>query len=93
MTIVLNHNKLSNIAVTSQLLEKQYVVMHDHDYAEFFYIINGRCKHLMNGVSDDIGIGDFFLLLPGHCHTFLEQSDDFMHRDVLVDLEIGRAHV
>ena len=91
MTIVLNHNKLSNIAVTSQLLEKQNVVMHDHDYAEFFYIINGRCKHLLNGSAADIGIGDFFLLLPGHCHTFLEQSDDFMHRDVLVSLDYFRS--
>lgn len=47
---------------------------HVHDFAEFIYIVSGKCFHYVNKIPFDAGKGDLIYIAPGETHAF--QSDD-----------------
>ena len=54
--------KTNQNVFTHVILNYEEPGMHGHDYIEFFYVIEGRCQHLLNGTSKLISSGDLFLL-------------------------------
>lgn len=81
--------KLGTLSVDnllSQITSKKITEPHDHDCAEFFYVIQGSAKHILDDSSEDISVGDAFMLVPGNKHCFADQSNDFLHRDILINL-------
>lgn len=59
---------------------------HTHDFAELFWIKEGRCLHVLNGRSMEISTNDFFIVKPSDCHSF-EMADDIGYK--LVNLAFG----
>lgn len=69
----------------SQITSKKIIEPHDHDCIEFFYVIQGTARHILNGIDSDIAVGDAFILTPGDKHCFTNQTDNFLHRDILIN--------
>lgn len=47
--------------------------IHDHDFYEINYVLEGGCKHLINNIPLDMTEGDATILRPGDTHGFLSQ--------------------
>ena len=60
--------------------------LHDHDFYEFFYLIDGKISHFVDGKKAHINSGDMFLVLKSKEHGFIREKDssDGSHRDILV---------
>lgn len=59
---------------------------HKHSFIEFFYVIEGECKHKINGKTERLAIGDAYLLFIGDRHSFHKDiSNSFLHRDIIID--------
>lgn len=48
--------------------------IHDHDFYEIAYVLEGSCKHQINDVPVEMAEGDATILRPGDTHGFLSQS-------------------
>ncbi|BDD04023.1 AraC family transcriptional regulator [Aureibacter tunicatorum] len=46
------------------------LLLHSHDYAEFFYVSSGKGIHLINGHENKIEQGSFCFIRPSDEHTF-----------------------
>lgn len=79
--------KLTTDDILSQITQKQNTRPHKHDCIEIFFVIQGSATHVLNRTSSKISVGDAFILMPNDKHWFSEQSDDFLHRDILISLE------
>ena len=42
---------------------------HSHDFVETFWVIEGQCTHIVNGVTEKLHEGDFFLMRPSDIHN------------------------
>ena len=84
-------NSLSTKEILSQITPKQKIQSHYHDCVEVFYVISGSAEHNLNNAAINVSAGDAFMLFPQDKHLFVAQSDDFLHRDVLINLEYFKA--
>lgn len=41
---------------------------HDHDFTEFTYILSGKGRYIVNGITYDVEAGDFIMCNPGVKH-------------------------
>ncbi len=58
---------------------------HNHNFYEFFYIVEGSVEHHFNGTVEKLEIGDMRLLKKSDFHYFIRNKDeDCIHRDILV---------
>ena len=58
--------------------------LHKHEFFEFFYVISGKCTHILNAQKEIIGVNDAYLLRPVDVHTFTDKNTtEFLHRDIL----------
>lgn len=78
---------LSDLLVYTQLIQAQSTLLHRHNFIEFFCVLNGSCTHVVNGEEKNLLPGDAFLLFPEDCHIMTNPSENFTHRDVLIDLK------
>ena len=46
------------------------VPVHDHDFAEVFWMESGNCHHLLNGAEHILHPNDFLLIMPEDLHGF-----------------------
>ena len=76
---------------THMILNYQDPGMHSHTFIEFFYVINGKCNHDLNGKTSPINSGDAFLLTPNDRHTFINLGAPFIHRDIMFKLDYFRS--
>lgn len=65
--------------------------LHYHDFIEFFYVVDGKCQHLLNGVQTKIASSDACLLTPNDVHMFENPSETFLHRDILFQTDYFRS--
>lgn len=91
-----NYNHANELFKTNQnvfthvILSYEEPGMHGHDYIEFFYVIEGRCQHLLNGTSKPISSGDLFLLTTNDVHNFKKINDNYVHRDIAFTVDFFR---
>ena len=58
--------------------------LHRHEFFEFFYVISGKCTHILNDKSEIVGVNDAYLLCLNDVHTFSSKNtSEFLHRDIL----------
>ena len=74
--------KPGNVVYT-HIIQFEKNPLHDHDYAEFFYVFEGRSTHLFNGRKTTISAGDACLIMPGVPHQFIGGDEKFLHRDII----------
>lgn len=65
--------------------------LHYHDFIEFFYVLDGQCSHLLDGIPTTITSGDTCLLTPNNVHFFENVSETFMHRDILLQTDYFKS--
>ncbi len=80
-------SKLTTDNILSQITPKQNTLPHKHDCVEVFFVIQGSATHVLNDTHSKISVGNAFILLPEDEHYFINQSDDFLHRDILINPE------
>src|SRR3954452_13530961 len=52
-----------------QVPELTSVAVHWHDYYELGYVLEGTCRHVVNGVEEELAPGSAFLLSPADFHA------------------------
>ena len=63
--------------------------VHDHDFFEIFYLIDGSISHCLNGVENTLNAGDVLFLNPEDVHSFLrEEGNTCTHRDIVIRKEL-----
>ena len=61
------------------------VYYHIHEYFEFFYVLEGKIEHFVNGYSEILQTGDIVYLRPQDIHTFKKIPDTYCsHRDIII---------
>lgn len=75
------------LEIATQIISNASCRPHNHDFYEFFYIINGNMEHSLNGDVRNLSRGDCILLSPNDTHAF-STHDDSMHRDLLVSCSL-----
>lgn len=77
-----------NFPIFTHIIEYETVLMHRHDYIEFFYVFEGTCTHILNNQRTQIHVGNAFLMTPNDRHRFIQtENSDFLHRDILIELD------
>lgn len=60
-------------------------VLHDHDFIEIFYIIDGKISHTFNeNETKTLKPGDMYLLLLNDKHIFNRDDSIATHRDIVI---------
>lgn len=49
---------------------------HSHAFIEFFYVLDGKINHILNGISSTLCAGDFALIDYGSIHHFSKSEDE-----------------
>lgn len=47
--------------------------IHDHNFYEINYVLEGGCSHIVNGIPIKMSVGDISILRPGDSHGFSSQ--------------------
>lgn len=55
---------------------ESFPLLHDHDYFEFFLIVEGSLKHHINGQKVILEKGHMVFIRPQDTHSFLKTKDD-----------------
>ncbi len=50
--------------------------IHKHEFFEFFFVTEGRCRHIIDDAKQTIADGDLILIKPGHSHGFEPFMDE-----------------
>lgn len=81
----------TRIIYTHVTLNHENPGVHYHDFIEFFYVLDGQCTHVQDGISTTITIGDACLLTPNNVHCFENASNTFLHRDILFQTDYFKS--
>ena len=81
----------NRIIYTHIILNNENPGLHRHDFIEFFYVLDGQCLHMLDGVPIKITSGDACLLTPNNVHSFQNNSDTFLHRDILFQTDYFKS--
>lgn len=67
----------------SRISVNEYTPLHRHSYIEFFYVLEGKGTHILNGERKTLTRGDSYLLHPNDVHGFPETDATlFRHTDI-----------
>ncbi|MSU35666.1 MAG: cupin domain-containing protein [Pedosphaera sp.] len=55
---------------------------------EFYYVLGGSGKAILNGIPHDLRVGDFLRLPPGATHGFITEADELL----MLDLHTPGSH-
>lgn len=59
----------------AQLRPGRPAALHDHDFFEMFWVLNGRVRHHLKDRHEDLTEGDLVLLAPGTAHGLQGRGD------------------
>ena len=77
------------IPFASKLTNTQDHYVHDHDFFEIFYLIDGAITHYLNGEETLLNAGDILFLNPDDVHAFVrEEGNTCTHRDIIIRKEL-----
>jgi len=75
---------LLNSQVSTHLIGFEANELHNHNFIEFSYVLQGTCTHNLNGTISVIKQGEAFLFVPSDYHQYINRhSEDFIHRDII----------
>jgi AraC-like DNA-binding protein len=64
------HDLLSDIGYLRQKSVRETYSYHTHDFFEFFFVLNGKAIHLINGEKQVISKGSFVFIRPKDAHQY-----------------------
>ncbi len=77
----------NDVGISTQLWHKGGAVKHNHEFYEIVYVIQGEIKHTLNGVSDNLTVGDLRLLTPTDVHEIFRPAD-CSQRDIFIKKDL-----
>lgn len=87
--IPINDQKIiisESIGFSMQLLNDRALPLHNHDYYEIFYVLDGEIQHTLNGNTQTLSIGDCYLITPLDSHAIVGNGSSL--RDFLISRTI-----
>lgn len=63
---------------------QSYPELHDHDYWEFFYVVQGNVVHETESGQQVLTAGMGYLVHPSDKHRFVEASDDYVQLNIAI---------
>lgn len=84
-------NHRNHKPISTQLIKFTNTKYHCHEFIEFFYVIDGKATHCLNGVKSVIKQGDAFLLLTDDSHSFEDGDKSFLHRDIMLKIDFFKS--
>lgn len=74
-----------------QLLNDPTLPIHNHDYYEIFYVLDGEVRHTLNGKTQNLSMGNCYLITPLDAHeisspTPSSQRDFLISRTIFEDI-------
>ncbi|AZQ63868.1 AraC family transcriptional regulator [Flammeovirga pectinis] len=88
-TFILHPNDVFHLARTT-IDQREDLLLHKHNYAEFFVVSEGTGVHLINGEKQQIQKGSFSFIRPDDVHTFIRTSKEGL---VITNLAIKTAYL
>lgn len=78
-----------NTEIYTHVIGFEEAPYHSHDFIEFFYVKSGSCIHKINSRTEELGLGDAYLLVPSDMHKFVKQENngEFTHRDIIFSFD------
>ncbi|WP_162012933.1 AraC family ligand binding domain-containing protein [Streptococcus sp. S784/96/1] len=76
MTITRNVLYEDTAIYVSRHTRYAFPILHNHDFIELVYVMNGSCINYINGQAIAMHKGDFCFLAPETVHALLAVSDD-----------------
>ena len=64
-----------------------YPILHNHDFVELIYVLNGSCTNFINGKAIVMNRGDFCFMAPSTVHAMLAVNDNDVIFNVLLHEE------
>lgn len=77
--------------ISTQLIKYKNTKYHSHEFIEFYYVIDGKAVHYINGKRSIIERGCSFLLLPDDSHSFENADNAFLHRDIMIKIDFFKS--
>ena len=74
-SFLINPNDVFHL-VRRTITSNENLVYHDHDYAEIFWIKEGKGLHIINGQKKNISKGTLCMIRPQDTHTFKAVGSD-----------------
>ncbi|MBB6461911.1 helix-turn-helix domain-containing protein [Flammeovirga kamogawensis] len=88
-TFVLHPKDVFHLARTT-IDQREDLLLHNHNYAEFFVVSEGTGVHLINGEKQQIQKGSFCFIRPEDTHTFQRTSKEGL---VITNLAIKSVYL
>ena len=73
-----------DLDIDTWLNYKDYPILHDHDYWEFFVVCQGSYKHVINGKTTMVYRNDGYLIRPKDYHALYNNEDNSYHLNVMI---------
>lgn len=67
---------------------RDYPVVHGHDFYEFVFCKKGVFEHLVDGKRVDFSEGQFFLIPPGHSHCLWKRTSEVVECSISLTTKI-----
>lgn len=67
---------------------RDYPVVHGHDFYEFVFCKKGVFEHLVDGKRVDFSEGQFFLIPPGHSHCLWKRTPEVVECSISLTTKI-----
>ena len=68
-----------NLDIDAWLNYKDYPILHDHDYWEFFVVCQGSYKHKINGKDEIVYKNSGYFIRPHDYHAIYDNEKDYQH--------------
>ena len=76
-----------NLDIDAWLNYKDYPILHDHDYWEFFVVCQGSYKHKINGKDEIVYKNSGYFIRPHDYHAIYDNEKDSFHLNVMMKKE------
>ena len=70
--------------LTFHYIYRDYPILHNHDYWEFFVVITGAYKHTLNDDTSIANTGAGFLIRPNDYHSLRNSTASASHLNILI---------
>ena len=77
-----------NVHFNTHLTAALDTAPHTHEFVEVFYVISGSIKHHINGETENLDVGDLFIIFPHTKHQFI-RNGECTHRDFIINRSLA----
>ena len=77
--------------MTFHYIYRDYPLLHNHDYWEFFVVITGVYKHTLNEQAGVVNVNSAYLIRPNDVHSLRNNTASASHLNILIRDRLMRS--